>query len=239
MTPNRHTTRKRATRRARPCAPILKLFAVTALTATLLAACGGSRASTPTATPRANTGASTSIAAAAPSPTATRAPSPTVTATSPVATATRAPAPQVASPAGSPTPIPMPAPSIGTAVTSQGWEITVTDVATYQHVGDYTANGTFLYVMLTVKNTGSNAAAFPYDGLIVVDANGASYVIDVPATKETLTYDKGVDLFAQFEAGSSHAVASVFDIALDATGLKLTTPSHVFSIVLDYAASPK
>jgi hypothetical protein len=235
MTPTRHTTRQRATLAARHCA----LVALIALGATLLAACGGTTNAGPTATARQSRGAAAptaTVGAAAATPTAPRS---QVAAAAPTATVTVAPAPQAATAANSPTPIPSPAAGIGTAVSSQGWEITVSDVTTYQRVGDYTANGTFLYVSLNIKNTGANSAAFPFDGLIVIDANGVSYVIDVPATKESLTYDKNVDMFAQFEAGSSHDVAAVFDVASDATGLKLTTPSNVFSIVLDYTVSPK
>jgi uncharacterized protein DUF4352 len=233
MTPIRHTTRKRAKLAARHCA----LVALTAFATVLLSSCGGTSNAGPTATVRPSSGAAptATISVATATPTT---PS-QVAAAAPTATASVAPAPQAATAASSPTPIPSPAAGIGTAVSSQGWEITVSDVTTYQRVGDYTANGTFLYVSLSIKNTGANPAAFPFDGLIVVDANGVSYVIDVPATKESLTYDKNVDMFAQFEAGSSHDVAAVFDVASDATGLKLTTPSNVFSIVLDYTVSPK
>jgi hypothetical protein len=233
MTPIRHTTRERAKRAARHCAPV----ALIALAAMLLSACGSTTNAGPTATARESSGAGAPTATLSIAGTTPTTPPSQVAAAAP--TATVAPAPQVATSASSPTPIPSPEAGIGTAVSSQGWEITVSDVTTYQRVGDYTANGTFLYVSLSIKNIGANPAAFPFDGLIVVDANGASYVIDVPATKESLTYDKNVDMFAQFEVGSSHDVAAVFDVAPDATGLKLTTPSNVFSIVLDYTVSPK
>jgi hypothetical protein len=225
MTPNRHSSRNRARWLARRAGALLAVAALL----TLLAACGTNDHAA-TATPR---------AAAQPTATSVLAAQPTPAATAVPPTPTPRPTPDIAFASGSPTPLPAPQPAIGTAVATQGWEITVTDVTTYDRIGDHTANGVYLYVSLSVKNTGSNPTAFPYDGLVVVDANNASYALDVPATTETLTYDKGVDIFQQFDAGSTHAVAAAFDIPTDATGLKLTTPSRVFTIVLDRTTPTK
>jgi hypothetical protein len=38
----------------------------------------------------------------------------------------------------------------------------------------------------------------------------------------------------ELAAGASQSVAAVFDIATDATGLVLTTPSRVFQIRIEY-----
>ena len=214
---------------------------------TLLAACGGGGIAT-TATTGASTtrvvslppsfGAVDAATTATSEPTATR---PVVTQPAAAVTPTSLPSSvgQVASPPAQPTPIPPRAPAIGATVAGQGWEITVTDVTTYGRVGAFRAEGVFVYVTLTIRNTGSTAAAFPYDGLLVVDVNGATFNLAVGATKETLTYDKGIDFFAQIEPGASANVAAVFDTAVDATGLKLTTPSRVFTIILSYLESPK
>jgi hypothetical protein len=117
--------------------------------------------------------------------------------------------------------------------------LTVIGFDLYQSVGDSTANGTFLYLRMSIENTESQPRAFPFDGLVVIDMNDNSYFLAEAPTRETLTYDFGFDIDQQVAAGASQSVAAVFDIATDATGLILTTPSRVFQIRIEYEDGPK
>ena len=128
---------------------------------------------------------------------------------------------------------------IGDTVGLPGWEITVTAVEEYGSVGDYTAQGTYTYVRLTVTNTSAQPATFPYDGLVITDTNDQSYFSDLNATRETLTFDLGIALDQQVAPGESTNTAVVFDIPDSVTGLVLTTPSRVFAVQLIYPNPPK
>lgn len=137
-------------------------------------------------------------------------------------------------PARTPTPIPPPEPAIGDTIETDGWKLTIIGFDLYQSVGDSTAEGTFLYLRMSIENTSSQPRAFPFDGLVVLDVNDQSYFLADAPTRETLTYDFGFEIDAEMAAGASQSVAAVFDIASDATGLVLTTPSRVFQIRIEY-----
>lgn len=151
-------------------------------------------------------------------------------------TPARTPTPR---PARTPTALPTPAPIIGDAVELPGWEITVTAVETYGRVGDYTAQGTYTYVRLTVTNTGDAPAMFPYDGLVITDTADQSYFTDVNATRETLTFDLGIEIDQEIAPGETTNTAVVFDVPDSVTGLILTTPSRAFAVQLIYPDPPK
>ena len=169
----------------------------------------------------------------------------TATATTRAATATRAATRTAATPAvtrtpaQTPTPIPPPEPAIGDTIETDGWKLTIIGFDLYQRVGDSTATGIFLYLRMSVENTMDQPRVFPFDGLVVLDINDTSYFLSEPPTRETLTYDFGFDIDQEIPAGASQSVAAVFDIAPDATGLVLTTPSRVFQIRIEYDESPK
>jgi hypothetical protein len=137
------------------------------------------------------------------------------------------------------TPIPPPGPAIGDEVATEGWRITITGYDLYSRVGAHTAAGVFLYLRLTVTNTDDQPAAFPFDGLVVVDSAGASFFPHGAATAETMTFDYGIDVAAALPPGAATNVAVAFDIPADATGLVLTTPSRVFEIRIEYVDAPK
>jgi len=162
----------------------------------------------------------------------------TTSATARAATTTpvRTPTPR---PARTPTALPTPAPIIGDAVELPGWQITVTAVESYGRVGAYTAQGTYSYLRLTVTNTSDAPATFPYDGLVITDTEDQSYFADLNATRETLTYDLGIDIDQQIDPGSSTNIAVAFDVPDNVTGLILTTPSRVFAVQLVYPDQPK
>ena len=141
--------------------------------------------------------------------------------------------------AQSPTPLPDPAPIIGDTVSAQGWDITVTGTDLFPRIGDHRAEGIYLYVLMTLKNTSGSEASFPFEGLLVVDHAGNEHFLAIDATKESLTFDFGVDLTKKYPPGATQNVAAAFDIPTDATGLTLTTPTRVFSIALEYGDAPK
>jgi hypothetical protein len=87
---------------------------------------------------------------------------------------------------------------------------------------------------MSIENTMDQPRAFPFAGLVVLDINDVSYFLAEAPTRETLTYDFGFDMDQELAAGASQSVAAVFDIATDATGLVLTTPSRVFQIRIEY-----
>ena len=164
----------------------------------------------------------------------------TTTATTRSATATRASTRTAATPAvtrtpaQTPTPIPPPEPAIGDTIETDGWKLTIIGFDLYQTVGASTAGGVFLYLRMSIENTASEPRAFPFDGLVVLDVNDTSYFLSEPPTRETLTYDFGFEIDQELAAGASQSVAAVFDIASDATGLVLTTPSRVFQVRIEY-----
>jgi hypothetical protein len=164
------------------------------------------------------------------------------TATAPRATATArrtVTATRTPRPATTPTAIPPPGPAIGDEVESEGWRITITGFDLYNRVGAHTAAGVFLYLRLTVVNTDDQPAAFPFDGLVVVDSRGTSYFPHGAATAETMTFDFGIEVDDQFAPGAPTNIAVAFDIPTDATGLILTTPSRVFEIRIEHDEAPK
>jgi hypothetical protein len=194
-----------------------------------LAACGTQdnnpgQSTTPTATVRS---------------TATRTPTTPAGATTTVGAASTPANTPTPRPARTPTALPTPAPIIGDAVEIPGWRITVTAVEMYGRVGDYTAQGTYTYVRLTVTNTGDTPAVFPYDGLVITDTADQSYFADLNATRETLTFDIGIELDQQIAPGDTSSTAVVFDVPDSVTGLILTTPSRAFAVQLIYPDQPK
>lgn len=194
------------------------------MTTLLLAACGASPESAPPAATVSSSGAVLQQATA----TAT-VPKATATSTRTAPTPTRTPRPAV-----TPTTIGTPEPAIGTEVATDGWRLTVTDYDTFYRVGDSTADGIYLYLRMTVVNTGSQPASFPFEGLVVTDVAGNTHFLDVDATRETLTYDFGLEIGELLQPGVATSVAAAFDIPLDATGLILTTPSRVFEVRIEY-----
>jgi hypothetical protein len=120
-----------------------------------------------------------------------------------------------------------------------GWRIVVTGLESYERVGDFTANGTYTYLRLTVTNTSDQPAVFPYDGLVIVDANDQSYFADLNATRETLTFDLGHEIDQEIASGDALDTAVAFDVPDSVTGLVLTTPSRVFAVQLVYPNPPK
>lgn len=187
----------------------------------LLAACG---------TQDADSGQGTTPTAGA---TATRAATAQASAAT---TPTRTPTPR---PARTPTALPTPAPVIGDTVELPGWQIMVSAVEEYGSVGDYSAQGTFTYLRLTITNTSDQPATFPYDGLVITDTTDQSFFADLNATRETLTYDLGFAIDRQFQPGEAADTAVVFDVPDDVIGLTLTTPSRVFAVQLIYPNPPK
>lgn len=197
------------------------------LAALVLAACGEAEVSSTSPS---------GVEGTATQPSAQRTPT---RATTPQPTPTLAPTQTVVRPAASPTAIPAPKPAIGDTVRTEGWDLTVTGYDLYKRVGDFTADGMFLYLQLTVKNTMSQARPFPYDGLVVIDIEGNSYFLATDATRESLTYDKGIDMAAAVEPGQELQSAAIFDTPESATGFILTTPSRVFEILLQYQQPSK
>lgn len=198
------------------------------LAALLLAACGEADVSSTSPSGAAGAGTPGQLAATTPTRVSTPQPTPTL-----------APTQTVVRPATSPTAIPAPKPAIGDTVRTEGWDLTVTGYDLYKRVGDSTANGMFLYLQLTVKNTMSQARPFPYDGLVVIDIEGNSYFLATDATRESLTYDKGIDMAAPVQPGQEQQSAAIFDTPESATGFILTTPSRVFEILLQYQQPSK
>lgn len=208
-----------------------RLFvALLALAGLLLAACGGGQAERASSGPTSPAG----VPAVTVSP-RQQAQAATGTASTRAGTATRtatraATAGVTRTPARTPTPIPPPEPAIGDTIETDGWKVTIVGFDLYQTVGASSAEGIYLYLRMTIENTMDQPRVFPFDGLVVLDVNDMSYFLAEPPTRETLTYDFGVEIDEQLGAGSSQSVAAVFDIATDATGLVLTTPSRVFQI---------
>lgn len=223
-------------RRTQASGPVVALLILVSL---LLGACGNGEAE------RASTGpTSASGVPAVTAPSGQQAQAATATAATRSATVTRTPTrtptPAVTrTPARTPTPIPPPEPAIGDTIETDGWKLTISGFDLYQTVGASSANGVYLYLRMSIENTSSQPRAFPFDGLVVLDMNDTSYFVADAPTRETLTYDFGFDIGQQVAAGASQNVAAVFDIAPDATGLVLTTPSRVFQIRIEYDETPK
>lgn len=202
----------------------------------LLAACGAADANPdPTGTPLSSAplGAegTASPPALAQAATATRAAQSAPTAT-PAAT-------QTPRPLTTPTPIPPPVPAIGDSVRTDGWVFSITEFETIERIGEQRATGMFLYLRMTISNTGSSATIFPYDGLIVVDHEDRTFFLAEAATSETMSWDFGFEIDEPFQAGETRNVAVAFDIALDSSDLTLTSPSRVFEIRIEYREPPK
>ena len=125
------------------------------------------------------------------------------------------------------------------AVLVSVWRLTVTAIDLFTRVGDHRASGIYLYVKLNVTNTSGAAVPFPFEGLVVVDQRNTNYAPDLAATRETLTYDFNRDIAAPIENGQTLDLAVAFDIPMDATNLILTTPTHIFTIVLGNTEFPK
>ncbi|HYI15175.1 MAG TPA: hypothetical protein VEX37_07270 [Thermomicrobiales bacterium] len=225
--------------RLRRAQSVRLVVALLTLAGLLLTACGDGQAEQPSSGPTSEAAAPEVTAsprqqAQAQTATTTRAATATRTATRTAAT------PAVTrTPAQTPTPIPPPEPAIGDTIETDGWKLTIIGFDLYQSVGDSTASGVFLYLRMSIENTASEPRAFPFDGLVVIDVNDTSYFLSEPPTRETLTYDFGFEIDEQLAAGASQSVAAVFDIAPDATGLVLTTPSRVFQIRIEYDEAPK
>ncbi len=212
----------------------LVLLPTALLILALLAACGAADNSDPAPTTRSQSGASGTgtpdATALSGSPTSrTASSSPTSRAASPTTTGIPNPIPEATQ-----RPLPTPRPAIGATVQADGWALTVTSFALFESVGDSTAEGVFLYVRMAISNSGKEAIAFPFDGLVVIDVNGQSYFLDQAATRETLQYDYGILPDQKLNPGDLRNVAAVFDIPTSATGLTLTTPSRVFEVRLEY-----
>jgi hypothetical protein len=217
-------------RRSRSLATVVMTSAL-ALT-TILAACGSveEESSAPvgqtavvTPTNATNATAAVTTPAAAVTPTTRVAPTPTRT----------------PRPVNTPTPMPPPVPAIGDSVQTNGWVLSVSEFETFNRIGERTADGMYLYLRMTITNAGNTAEPFPFEGLIVVDQNQQTHFIDLDATRESLQYDFGIDIAAPLQAGETRNVAAAFDIPFDATDLRLTTPSRVFEIRLEYREAPK
>ncbi len=210
------------------------LVALLTLAGLLLSACGenAERASSGPTSPAAAQAATTTLpqSAQARTPTATT----RFATTTRTATASAATPAVTRTPARTPTPIPPPEPAIGDTIETDGWKLTIIGFDLYQSVGDSTAEGTFLYLRMSIENTSSEPRAFPFDGLVVLDIHDQSYFLAEAPTRETLTYDFGFEIDEELAAGASQSMAAVFDIAADATGLVLTTPSRVFQIRIEY-----
>jgi hypothetical protein len=210
------------------------LVALLTLAGLLLSACGDDNAERPSSGPTSPAGAPAVTASPGEQAQAATRTATTRAATA-TRTATRTATPAVTrTPARTPTPIPPPEPAIGDTIETDGWKVTITGFDLYQTVGASTANGIYLYLRMAIENTMNQPRAFPFDGLVVLDVNDMSYFLADAPTRETLTYDFGFDIDAQIAAGASQSVAAVFDIAPDATGLVLTTPSRVFQIRIEY-----
>jgi hypothetical protein len=198
--------------------------------ALLLVACGGEN---PQEAPAGTT----------PAPTATTGTQATARVTTPAAatpTVRVSPSPtRTPRPVNTPTPLPPPVPAVGDSVQTNGWVLSVSEFETFARIGDQMAEGMYLYLRLTITNTTANPEAFPFEGLIVVDQTQETHFLDVAATRETLLYDFGFDMTQPVEPGETRQVAAAFDIPFDATDLRLTTPSRVFEIRLEYREAPK
>lgn len=208
--------------------------ALLTLAGLLLSACGDGDAERASSGPTSPAG----VPAATVSP-REQAQASTATTTQAAATATRtatraATAAVTRTPARTPTPIPPPEPAIGDTIETDGWKLTIIGFDLYQTVGASTADGIYLYLRMSIENTTDQPRVFPFDGLVVLDMNDMSYFLSEPPTRETLTYDFGFEIDQELAPGASQSVAAVFDIAPDATGLVLTTPSRVFQIRIEY-----
>jgi hypothetical protein len=211
------------------------LLALLTLGGLLLTACGDGQAERASSGPTSSAEKPTSTAASRDPAQAA-----TVTPTTRAATATRtATAGATRTPARTPTTIPPPEPAIGDTIETDDWKLTIDGFDLYQTVGASSAEGVYLYLRMTIENTNGQPRAFPFDGLVVLDLNDMSYFLAEPPTRETLTYDFGFEIDEQLAAGASQSVAAVFDIAPDATGLILTTPSRVFQIRVEFDEAPK
>lgn len=221
-----------------PAARRLGLATVLLGASLLLAACGAADASLePTATTQARTVQSGAQSGTTPEP-EPQSQAQAATATPRAAQATAAPT-QTPRPLTTPTPIPPPVPAIGDSVQTDGWVFSVTEFETIERIGEQRAEGMYLYLRMTVSNTGSSPMAFPFDGLVVVDHEDRTFFLAEAATRETLTWDFGFEIDEPFAAGETRNVAVAFDIALDSTDLQLTSPSRVFEIRIEYREPPK
>jgi hypothetical protein len=135
--------------------------------------------------------------------------------------------------------MPPPAPAIGDSVRTDSWVFSVTEFETIERIGDQTPGGMFLYLRMTISNTGSSAAPFPFSGLIVVDHDDRTFFLAEEATRQTLTWDFDFALDQAFQPGETRNLAVAFDIAFDSTDLKLTSPSRVFEIRIEHRDPPK
>ncbi len=131
-------------------------------------------------------------------------PAPTATATpTPAPTATPTSVPPVA--AGEPVPY------------GDDWTVTVTGLGLSPNIGDQVATGVFATVELTVRNEGTQTAAFPFDQLVLLDSAGRTFQVSV--TGSVAARLRGpAGWGTPFDPGIPADAVVVFDVAAASEG---------------------
>jgi hypothetical protein len=146
-------------------------------------------------------------------------------------TAAVEPAPQP----GGPAPIPAPAAnpnaqpvSIGTQLEANGWTFTYPDpsyvLVLGKQVGSFTANGTYLHVLVWVANNTGAAQPIPAGFFALKDAQGNVYVGDPKVSSAAVQRGVNADAGMEDQIPANSALTSVylvFDVPPGAQGLML------------------
>ena len=137
-----------------------------------------------------------------------------------------------------PTPTPQPAaPQLGSTVKADNWEIVVQSTelrpTTGQSTNTFTAKGVYLAVVITLTNTGTETADFPYRYFQVIDSKSRKFESDFEATYVLNAYDYDFLSNDGVQPGIPYTVGFAFDVPVDASGFIFTTKAGDFRVVLD------
>jgi hypothetical protein len=117
-----------------------------------------------------------------------------------------------AEPTATPEPTPVPPAPAGQPVTYAGdWTVVVGAATPRPTIETATAKGIFLELALTVTNNSGQARTFPFYDLVLIDAQGRTFVVD-PAATTLFDVDWGTPINPSLPS----ELHLVFDVAADA-----------------------
>jgi hypothetical protein len=114
------------------------------------------------------------------------------------------------------------------------WTLTVTGAERTPSIDalfqTFAARGTYVVVSLNVMNTSNTPQSFPYNELVLLDASGRSFSIDADPTIPFQIETYSVAMYDELQPSLAYETAVVFDVPVDATGLRLEAEGQPWQI---------